>query len=184
MTSRTHVLLLAALVSVLALFAAACDDNEATSSSTPSQQSVDALAARVERNEMLFAVITIGTLPLHNMDEALDAGGPIESNFIPDTREAIRLLALTDWSSDLADEADLVRIHAVDLLAALEDDDVETAAGHAHDLHEGAHDFSAAVWAVLAASLPPDAGGEEEHEETEGTEEAGHGDEASPVATP
>jgi hypothetical protein len=154
---------------------------------------VDALTSRVQRNELLFAVINIGNLPLHDIDESI-AEGNVESNFIPDIREAIRLLALTDWGTEFQSTADEIREHAVAALQALDADDVEGAAEPAAALHEGWHDFADEVWAVLVADLPEDAGGVPPHEEegdaTPGASEDGaeegddHGEDDAAGATP
>jgi hypothetical protein len=155
-----------AVVALVAALAAACTD-EADSESSASQESVEQISARVQRNEMITALLAIGALPLHDMDVAI-ADGTVESNFIPDTREALRLLALTDWAPALAADADALRRQAADLLAALRDDDVAAAAEPAAALHEGWHQFEGEAWNVVAADLPADEGGPEEDD---------HGDE-------
>jgi hypothetical protein len=171
-----------AVTSALALFAAACSDDDnktASGSSTASQASVDDLAATVQQNAEMFALITIGAIPLHDMDETI-AAGTIDPKFVPNTRTTVRVLALTDWDSSLKADADTVHGHAVDLLKALEDGDVEAAKDPAHELHEGWHEFSDEAWAVVAKDLPPDAGGvapDEDEEETTpaaGTTPAAH----------
>ena len=166
----------AAIAPALALAAIACDDDDddtAQGETTASQQSIDTLQARVQRNEMLFAVISLGGLGLHDMDEALNDEQTIDSSFAPNTRTAIRLLALTDWDSEFAADAEEVEGHAVDLLQALEDEDIDAAGDAAAALHDTEHDLSNAVWAVLAADLPPDAGGVEQEDHGEETPGAG-----------
>lgn len=165
-----HAVIAAALLSAMAL-AAACSDDANTDSSAQ-QSDIDALNARIERLDMMHAVIGLSKLGLHDMDESL-AAGTIESSFSSNTRTAIRLLALTEWPSDLAADADTVEGHAVDLLKALADEDVDAASDAATALHDGEHDFSDEVWAILAADLPADAGGVEAHDESGETPAAG-----------
>lgn len=175
-----HVLMAAAFAPLVILSAVACDDETNTESSA-SQGSIDAVTLRVQRDEMMYANLTIDSLELHPMSEAL-AEGTIETTFAPRTRTAIRLYALTDWDDSLAADAATLRGHAVDLLQALADEDIEAAAAASDELHDGQHEFSEAVWAVLAADLPADAGGVEDHEETpepSGSEET----ESTPDAT-
>lgn len=150
---------LAVLVPALAMLAAACSDS-ADSKNSAAQANVDRIDARVQRNEMMSAIITLDGLPLHEMDVSL-AASTVESAFVPDTRTAIRMLKLTNWVDELKDDADKLHGEAVNLLKALEADNVDAAKAPAHNLHEGAHEFHRAVWAVLARDLPSDAGGPE-----------------------
>lgn len=184
MRTFTRTLVAATAVPALVLGAAACsdDDNTAQSENTASQASIDDLSARVERNEMIFAVVSISKLGLHDMDETLNDAGTIEPSFAPNTRTAVRLLALTDWGEFQA-EADTVRGHAEDLMTALADEDVDAAAAAAADLHDSEHDFNTAVWNVVAKDLKPEFGGPQpEEREESGTPTAGETPEAE--ATP
>jgi len=171
-----HVLLIAlAAIIPAALIASACGGDSsrpASSETNASQASVDDLAARTQRNEQLFAAVTIGNIPLHAMDESI-MGGTIEASFVPNVRTVVRLLALTDWSPSLKADADALHGHAVELLKALSDADVEAAKEPAHALHEGWHEFSDKLWGEIAKDLPPDAGGVEPD----------HADDMTPAAT-
>ena len=141
-------------------------------SSTASQASVDDLSARIQRNEMIFAAFNLAALPLHDIDTGL-AAGKAESTDVPNARAAVRLFALTNWDSSLKVEAETLRGHAADLLKALDDGDIEKAKDPAHQLHEGWHDFSDKLWAVLAKDLPADAGGVSAHSTDDTTPAAG-----------
>jgi hypothetical protein len=181
--------LIAACGLVLAAFGAACNDDEADSESSASQESIDVLSERVQHNEMFAAFISIGNIPLHDMDEALNETGTIEPSYVPDTREFVRIMGVTDWSTDLSTDAETLRQSGIDLLAALEDADVEAAKPLATEVHEGWHDFSDMVLEETAGDLPPEEGGPEPHGEEEGTPVADetpddHGSNASPEATP
>jgi hypothetical protein len=177
MARFTHVVVAAALLAALAFGAAACDDEDAppaTGSSNASQESIDQLAARVQRNEMLFATIALSKLGLHAMDDALNADAPaIDPSYSRNTREAVRLLALTNWDTSVEEDAAAVHDHAVELLAALSEEDIAAAGDAATALHEGEHDLSNDVWAIVAKDLPPDAGGVESHDEGAETPAAG-----------
>jgi hypothetical protein len=162
---RTALVVLA-VVALIGALTAACTDN-ADSESSASQESVEQVMARVQRNEMITTLLTIGDIPLHDMDESI-AAGTIESNFIPDTREALRLLALTEWDSALADDAEAIRASAAELLAALRDGDVDAAAEPSAALHEGWHQFESDAWDVITADLPPGEGGPEPEEDDHG----------------
>ncbi|HXK32937.1 MAG TPA: hypothetical protein VNM91_02855 [Dehalococcoidia bacterium] len=176
MGSPRRFLLLGAAALAVAFFAAACDD-DAESNDNASQGSVDTVNAQVQelhgdvqRVEMMHALLALSTLGLHDMDEALNGGGAIESSFIPNTRAAWRILALTDWHDDVRADAEAVRDDAAALLEALQADDLEAAKEHASALHDSEHDFSGAVWEML---------------ETEaGVEEPGgsHGDDSGSLA--
>jgi hypothetical protein len=180
MARLKYVLLAGALLAALGIFAAACDDDAESQNNAQQSdvdrltQSIDELNTRVSNDEMMYAILQINSLGLHDMDEGLRAG-TIESSYAPNTRTAVRLLALTGWSDDLKPEADTLHGHAVDLLKALEDEDVEAASAASAELHEGAQQFTDKVWAVVAADLPPDAGGvaAPDDDEEEGTPAAG-----------
>lgn len=154
MVSPRRFLLLGVAALAVAFFAAACDD-DAESNNNASQGSVDAVNARIEelhddvqRVEMMHALLALSKLGLHDMAEGL-RGGAIESSYIPNTRAAWRILALTDWHDDVRADAEAVRDDAGALLEALQADDIEAAKEHARALHEGEHDFSGAVWELL-----------------------------------
>ena len=117
---------------------------------------------------MLFASVSLASLPLHAMDESL-AAGKAESTFVPAARSAVRIFALTDWDPSLKTEAEQLRGNAVDLLKALNDGNLDAAKDPAHQLHETYHDFSDKVWAIVAKDLPADAGGVSPHDDAEAT---------------
>ena len=170
MAARKHATFIVAIVALAAMLVAACGDDTkpADSSSSASQANFEQLSARVQRNEMLFASVTLGSLPLHAMDESL-AEGTAESTFVPAARSAVRIFALTDWDPSLKAEAEQVHGHAVDLLKALDEGDLDAAKDPAHELHESYHDFSDKVWAIVAKDLPADAGGVAPHDDEEAT---------------
>ena len=140
------------LVAAAAIAFAACSDNNADTSSTAQQSDVDTITARVQRNEMMFALVEIRVPVLHEMSETI-AAGTIETTFVPITREALRLFALTDWGS-LQAQADELTKSADSLLTALRDNDVEAAKEPAASLHEGWHDFSVAAWEEVEKGTP------------------------------
>jgi hypothetical protein len=156
-----HVLLVGALIGAMGLFAAACGDDAETNNNAQ-QSDVDTLTERIQRNEQMNAVLTLRTLGLHAMDDALSQG-TIESTFAPNTTAAIRVFELTDWGEHQSD-ADAVQASAVDLLQALNNEDVDAASAAAAELHEGEHELSNAVWADLLGDLPEDEGGVEHHD--------------------
>jgi hypothetical protein len=150
------------MLTLVAGASAACGDDAETNSSA-SQAAIDELSARVQRNEMMYAVLTLGTLELHDMDVGLNETGEVEPSYVPNTRTAVRLLALTNWDASVKGDADALHEHAVSLLKALRENDVDTAKTEATALHEGVHQFMDGVWAIVAAGLPADAGGVDEH---------------------
>jgi hypothetical protein len=158
----------AALVMSLSIgfIAAACgdDNNTASSSSNASQASVDDLSARLQQDEMLNALVTIEALKLHEIDDGIQAGKPDE-RAVPDVRKFVRVMALTNWTADLKEEARKVHDSGVELLKALEDGDVDAAKGPSDEAHEGFHDFADKAWNVVVKDLPPDEGGPEQHQD-------------------
>ena len=161
MRTLTRILIAAIVLPALVLTAAACDDAETVQDDTATQASIAELSARVQRNEMITATLTLATLPLHDIDEAI-AAGEVPSNVIPTMRTVIRMANLTNWSDDLQTDATAVHDNAEALIAALESDDLDAAKEHATAVHEGAHDFTANAWDALA----PATGGEGHPAET------------------
>ncbi|MEX2227496.1 MAG: hypothetical protein WEB52_13720 [Dehalococcoidia bacterium] len=159
-------LLAAALIGALGLFAAACDDDAETQNNAQ-QSDVDTLTARIQRNEMREAVLTLGTLNLHGMDTALNETSKIDASYSRNTTTALRVLATTYWGPHQED-AEAVREAGIDLLAALHDEDADAAKPAATALHDTEHDLSTAVWAELLGDLPPEEGGVEEHSDEGG----------------
>jgi len=160
--------LLALVTGALALTAVACgsDTKHADSSSNASQASIDQLAARVQRNEQLEAWVTISNLPMHAMDTSVQ-DGTIDNKYLPTLRTMVRVLALTDWSSDMKAGATKLHDDAVTLMQAL--DAGKTAAdvkGLSTTAHEDWHMFGPMLGDMLAKDLPADAGGPEpEHDD-------------------
>lgn len=171
MISLKRVLVLCVIAPVLGLVAVACSD-DATSENSAQQSDIDTLGAQVQDNEVLFAIKAIGDLPLHDMDESINAG-TIGDRDLPNARSAVRYLAITDWHDSLEEGAADVQDAAERLVNALDDGDVEAAKQPATDLHEGWHEFSDAAWEEIGEHLPPEAGVGTEHEEGGETPTAG-----------
>lgn len=159
---------------LIAVVASACRDdkkNTSSGSSNASQVSVDELSARLQRDEMLNALVTIEALKIHEIDDGIQAGKPDE-RAVPDVRKFVRVMALTNWTADLKEEAQKVHDTGVALLKALEDGNVDAAKGPSDEAHEGFHDFSDKAWNVVVKDLPPEEGGPDQHED-EATPPAG-----------
>jgi len=157
----TRTLVAAIALPALVLTAAACsdDDNTAQSENTAAQASIDDLSARVQQNEMITATLALAGLPLHDIDESI-AGGDVPSNAIPAMRTVIRMIGLTNWSSDLQPDATAIHDSAAALIVALESGDMDAAKEHAAAVHEGAHDFTVAAWDALAPGTGADEHGD------------------------
>jgi hypothetical protein len=166
-----NVLLSAALIGALGLFAAACDDDAETQNNAQ-QSDIDAVTARIQTLEMREALLTLGTLELHGMDEALNETGVIDPSYSRNTTTALRVLSTTEWGAH-DEQAEAVRQAGIDLLAALHDEDVEAAKTAATELHVTEHELSNAVWADILGDLPAEEGGVEEHDEAAATPAAG-----------
>lgn len=154
----TGALVLAATLS-LAIAAAACGGDNAKSESSASQASIDQLAARVQQDEMLNAVIVISGLPEHEMDTAAQ-GGKIDNKYVPTARMLVRMTALTNWTPDLASDAAKLHDSSLALLQALDaGKDVDAIKPLSQKAHEDWHMFADAAWDVVTKSLPANAGG-------------------------
>jgi hypothetical protein len=120
--------------------AAACSDDEADSNSSAQQSDIDTINATIQDNEVLFAIKAVGDLPLHDMDESINAG-TVEDSFLGVSRDAVRYIAITDWPASLEEDAQALEDSAIALVTALDEGDNEAAKQPAADLHEGWHDI-------------------------------------------
>ncbi len=151
-----------AAASIAACFVASCGSTatkQATSSTSASQASADDLGARLQRDEMLNAWVTISAMPLHDLDVALQ-GEKIDGKYVPTLRTLIRVLALTNWSSELAQFTSKMRDDAVQLFQGL---NAGTDPSGLKDLSTAVHKdgdaFGGVVGDVVAKDLPANAGG-------------------------
>jgi hypothetical protein len=149
--------------------AAACTDT------TDLEDDIDALSAQVEtlnqaaqRNAVLNAVNILDTAGIHDIDEgANDRNEIVEGAAGPVTRAYIAV-AGTEWPADLQPGADEVEAALLELLEALEAEDLTAVAEAGAAAHEAQHGFSEDVQNYLreAAGLPVE---EHEEEPAEGT---------------
>lgn len=169
MISLKRVLILGVVAPLLGLAAVACSD-DTTSDNSAQQSDIDTLNARVQRDEVLFAIKAINDVKLHEVDEGINAG-EVGNDFLPRARQVVRTIGLTNWPAELEEGARGVQDAAIALVAALDDGDIEAAKQPATEVHEGWHDFADVAFAHAAegADLPPEAGIEEEHEAGDGT---------------
>ena len=149
---------------VVMIVGTACSGDSSTKpaggSSNASQASVDTLSASLQLTDMKYAAITIAGLPLHEMDTSAQAG-KIDGKYIPTARTLVRILALTDWTPELKDDAAKFHDAAVVLLKALDGGSIDAVKAASQAVHEHWHMFPGAIWAVVAKDLPADAGGPE-----------------------
>ncbi len=111
------------------------------------QAQVDALSADSAglASEVTTAVYLLDTAGLHDLDVRLNDAGVIEPADAGAVGRVARLLSSVDWPQDLAADAASLTDLLTQLAAALRDDDVETAAALATQVHETQHDFSHAA---------------------------------------
>lgn len=174
MITRWRGVLAACAAAAIVLTAAACgDDDDVDGSSSAQQGDVDAITARVQRNEVLLALKVIGDLPLHDMDVAINEQGEAGSRDLPNARTAVRYLALTDWPSELEGDVAALQEAATALVRALDAGDLEAAKAPVTELHESWHEFANEAWAAVGEGLPAEAGIESSHEEEGETPPAG-----------
>jgi hypothetical protein len=118
---------------------------------------------------------------LHDLDVRLNEEGEI----LPDDRGQVlrvaRLLAILDWPEEVAEDADTLIDLMYELAEALGDDDLESAAPLATEVHDRQHDLSHAVedW-LNETEHGHDRGGEHPHghgedEDEDKEEDDGHG---------
>ena len=162
MTSLHRVVPLVLAAGVLSLVAAACgggNSNNASASSAAAQSSVDALTARVQRDEMLNAWVAVSAIPIHDLDTTLQ-GGKIDGKYVPALRMLIRVLALTDFTPAIKPAAQQLHDDSVALLQALDaGKDAATVAPMSAKVHAESDKFNPALGSEVAKDLPADAGG-------------------------
>lgn len=164
MITLKRVLILGVLGAFLALGATACSDDSTESNSSAQQSDIEAANARVQRNEVMFALKIIGDLPLHDMDESINAG-EIGDDYLPNAREVVYITAVTNWPAELEEGATAVQDAAIALVDALDAGDAEAAKQPSTDLHDAWHDFEheAVAWTAEGSDVPTQAGLEDDH---------------------
>jgi acetone carboxylase gamma subunit len=145
------------------------EENEATTEPSLAQLGtrIDALEAQVAAltspaahavaspNEVTTAVYLLDTAGLHDIDVRLNEEGVINPADAGAVTRIARLLPTVDWPESLAEDAAALTDLLTQLAAALTEDDVETAAPLAAQVHEAQHDFSHAAEHWLGeATLP------------------------------
>ena len=181
MLKLKHALIAALAIPAIALAAAACDD-DADSSSSVTQESLDETNARVQRNEMIWATNAMEQLPVHDVNEALtDLEANVPSDAIPTMRALARIISVTNWDETLRADAEAIADHALATIAAIEENDREAAAEHSTEAHDGYHDFTVKAWEHLApgTSAGDDHGGGTSQDGDDGDD---HGGDETPAA--
>lgn len=162
MAAHKQTIIIAAILATAMVIAAACGGSSTKnidSSTAASQQSIDQLTTRVQRDEMLNAWVTISNLPMHDFDATLQ-GGKIDGKYLPALRTVIRELALTGWASELQQPMAKFHDDAVALLQGLNSGKEATALKDLSSaVHKDADAFGSTVGDVVAKDLPADAGG-------------------------
>lgn len=165
MPKLQHALLTLCVISVVAFLGARCSGDSpaksADGATSASQSSVDALNARVQLNDMRAAAITIAGIPLHDYDTTAQTG-KIDGKYLPADRLLVRVLALTNWTEPMKDDANKFHDEAVALLKALDSGDPESVKAPSAVVHDHVHTFPNDIWAIVAKDLPADAGGPEQ----------------------
>jgi hypothetical protein len=173
--------IIAAACLLFAIGAAACSDTADLEDDINAQATqIDGLTAAAQRNAVLNAVNILDTAGLHEVDEeANDNNTIVEGAAGPITRAYIALES-TEWPADLQPAADELAATLLELLEALEAEDLTGVAEAGAAAHEAQHGFSEDVQNYLreAAGLPVE---EHEEEPAEGTPVEGEPTEAEPA---
>lgn len=121
------------------------------------------------------AVYLLDSAGLHDLDVRLNEEQVIEPADAGKVARVVRLLATVDWPEALATEAVTLTTALNDLATALADDNLETAAPLATQVHEVQHDFSHAAEHWLTATMGAHDNGADSHADEGATEAAGDG---------
>lgn len=109
-----------------------------------------------------MATYIMDTAGFHGMDEAINGESVIESTYAGTVTRVSRLLSVTPWPADLAEEAMTFQATLAEFGEALANDDVEAAKPLATRVHEEQHDFSHNIGAWINAQMGIE-GGEHDH---------------------
>lgn len=117
-------------------------------------------------HDPLFAVTMatyiMDTAGFHGMDEAINGDEGIQSSYAGTVTRVARVLSVTPWPADLAEEAMTFQATLVEFEEALANDDVEAAKPLATRVHEEQHDFSHNIGAWINTQMGVE-GGEHDH---------------------
>jgi hypothetical protein len=109
-----------------------------------------------------MATYIMDTAGFHGMDEAINGEEVIDTSYAGTVARVSRLLSVTPWPADLAEEATTFQATLVEFGEALANDDVEAAKPLATRVHEEQHDFSHNIGAWINSQMGIE-GGEHDH---------------------
>ena len=121
-------------------------------------------AAQADAHEMarkaqvMAVTFQLDNSGLHDIDEGTHAGA-IPAGALGSVRRARIATLATDWPDSLRELATGLGGHMMELEEALRAEDAARAAPHAKEVHELAHDLSAAVYTMLSGTQPAPAHG-------------------------
>lgn len=121
-------------------------------------------AAQLDAHEMarkaqaMAVTFQLDKTGLHDIDEATHAG-TVPAGSLGNVRRARIALMATDWPDSLREMTTKLGGHMVELEEALRAEDATRAAPHAKEVHDVAHDLSAAVYNMLSSGTPAPAHG-------------------------
>lgn len=100
-----------------------------------------------------MATYMMDTAGFHGMDEGINGDEGIQSSYAGTVTRVSRLLSVTPWPADLAEEATTFQATLAEFAEALANDDVEAAKPLATRVHEEQHDFSHNIGAWINAQM-------------------------------
>ena len=121
-------------------------------------------AAQADAHEMarkaqvMAVTFQLDMSDLHDIDEGTHAG-TIPAGALGNVRRARIATMATDWPDALREQAAKLGGHMMELEEALRAEDAARAAPHAKEVHEMAHDLSAATYTMLSGAQPAPAHG-------------------------
>lgn len=113
------------------------------------QAELSALRSQVITTGLLAAVSQFESAEFHAMDEALNEG-ELNPRYLDTVRNTILVAKAVEWPEELQGEATDFIEAAAKLETALADENVESAAEEASEVHDNQHVLSHAVFAYLA----------------------------------
>jgi hypothetical protein len=117
--------------------------------------------------EVISAINILDNAGLHDIDVSINEEDEIPADARTVALHLQAVVQLTEWPSDLEDDAEALGQTFADLAAALEgeDPDMEQAGALAAKAHDDGHDFSGDVWAYLQEEAGIETAEDREHSE-------------------
>jgi hypothetical protein len=113
--------------------------------------------------DVTLAMHIMDTAGFHSMDDRINGESAIDATYLGTVNRVVRLISVTPWSPELAEEATTFQATLVEFATVLESGDVEAAKPLATLAHEEQHAFSHSIETWLNGQMGMEGEGDHSH---------------------